>query len=64
LADRELDIVPFEQSEVQPVPSVARFSRARFLSGLVTVEGSMIALIDLARLLAGDDEDKSLPTNA
>jgi purine-binding chemotaxis protein CheW len=59
LADRVLDIVSFEQGEIQPVPTVARSSRARFLSGLVTVENSMIALIDLVRLLSldssGDD---------
>ena len=54
LADQVLDIVSFEQSEVQPVPSVGRNARTRFLSGLVTVDGAMIALIDLARLLADD----------
>jgi len=54
LADRVLDIVSFEQSAVQPVPSVARSSRARFLAGLVTVEGAMIALIDLVRLLSDE----------
>ncbi len=56
LADRVLDIVAFEQSAVQPVPNVARSSRARFLAGLVTAEDSMIALIELSRLLSGDDE--------
>ncbi len=54
LADKVLDIVSFEQNEIQPVPTVARSSEARFLSGLATVEGSgsMIALIDLAPLLS------------
>ena len=60
LADRVLDIVSFEQSDIQAVPSVARSSRARFLSGLVTVEGAMIALIDLVRLLSDDaDGDRA-----
>ncbi len=54
LADKVLDIVSFDRNEAQPVPSVARSSQARFLSGLVTVEGSMIALIDLVSLLSGD----------
>jgi purine-binding chemotaxis protein CheW len=54
LADKVLDIVSFEQNDVQPVPNVARSSQARFLSGLVTVEGAMIALIDLVCLLSGD----------
>ena len=56
LADRVLDIVSVEQGAIQPVPTVARSSRVRFLAGLVTVEDAMIALIDLVRLLSDDDE--------
>jgi purine-binding chemotaxis protein CheW len=62
LADKVLDIVAFEREQVQPVPNVARSSRARFLSGLATVEGGMIALIDLDRLLALDGEPDTSPT--
>jgi purine-binding chemotaxis protein CheW len=51
LADRVLDIVSFDPSQIQPVPRVAATSRADFLSGLVTVESGMIALIDLSHLL-------------
>jgi len=57
LADRVLDIVSFDSSQVQPVPKIAQASRIDFLSGLVTVENAMIALIDLHNLLsvpAGD----------
>jgi purine-binding chemotaxis protein CheW len=59
LADRVLDIVSFERSQVQPVPKIAQASRIDFLSGLVTVESAMIALIDLHNLLSvpvGDAE--------
>jgi purine-binding chemotaxis protein CheW len=52
LADRVLDIVGFEVSQVQPVPKVARNNGIDLLSGLVTSEAGMIALIDLRRLLA------------
>jgi purine-binding chemotaxis protein CheW len=52
LADRVLDILAFEASQVQPVPQIARSSRVDFLSGLVTVDGTMIALVDLPNLLA------------
>ena len=52
LGDRVLDIVSFDQSEVQPVPRVSADTQMAFLSGLVTVEGAMIALIDLANLLS------------
>lgn len=51
LADRVLDIVSFNAGKIQPVPQVARGSRADMLSGLVTVENGMIALIDLAHLV-------------
>jgi purine-binding chemotaxis protein CheW len=62
LADRVLDIVSFEPAQVQPVPRVAQASRVDFLSGLVTVDGAMLALIDLQNLLAvtaADGEDLS-----
>ena len=51
LADRVLDIVAFEGGQVQPVPTVVRNGRTEFLSGLLTVEGGMIAMIDLLNLL-------------
>jgi purine-binding chemotaxis protein CheW len=51
LADRVLDIVSFEASQVQPVPRIANGSRINFLAGLITIEGAMIALIDLPNLL-------------
>jgi len=60
LADRVLDIVSFEPSQVQPVPRIANSSRINFLSGLVTVDDAMIALIDLPNLLsAAVDDDAS-----
>ena len=64
LADRVLDIVSFESSQVQPVPRIANSSRISFLSGLVTVDGAMIALIDLPNLLSvqiDDEEDAAAP---
>jgi purine-binding chemotaxis protein CheW len=52
LADRVLDIVSYETDGIQPVPRVARSRQADFLSGLITIEDMMIALIDLPGLLA------------
>jgi len=51
LADRVLDIVGCNASQVQPVPRIAQASRVDFLSGLVTIESGMIALIDLSHIL-------------
>jgi purine-binding chemotaxis protein CheW len=56
LADRVSDIISFEADQIQPVPRIAQASRMDFLSGLVTIDGAMIALIDLRSLL-------SLPTS-
>jgi chemotaxis signal transduction protein len=52
-----LDIISFEASQVQPVPRVSAASRMDFLSGLVMVEGAMIALIDLPNMLAETDDE-------
>jgi purine-binding chemotaxis protein CheW len=57
LADRVLDIVAIDPSQLQPVPRIAKASRLDFLSGLVTMENCMIALIDLPQLLAGSIDD-------
>jgi purine-binding chemotaxis protein CheW len=54
LADRVLDILAFEASQVQAVPQVTRAARVDFLSGLITIDGAMIALVDLPNLLAED----------
>jgi purine-binding chemotaxis protein CheW len=62
LADRVLDIVSSEVSQIQPVPRIAQASRIDFLSGLVTVDDAMIALIDLPNLLSAPvsaDEEAS-----
>jgi purine-binding chemotaxis protein CheW len=47
-----LDIVSQDASQIQPVPKIAQGARIEFLSGLVTVDDAMIALIDLPNLLS------------
>jgi len=64
LADRVLDIVSFDSSQVQPVPRIVQGSRTDFLSGLVTVESAMIALIDLPHLLSSPAVDAGKPPAA
>jgi purine-binding chemotaxis protein CheW len=63
LADRVLDIISSDASQIQPVPKVSRASQTEALAGLVTIDETMIALIDLPRLLSlsGEDAD-SRPT--
>ena len=64
LADRVLDIVSFKRDEIKPVPRTARDATSDFLSGLVTIEGSLIALIDLSRLLSLHEVDSPAPDAA
>jgi len=67
LADRVLDIVSFNPSQVQPVPRVEGGARSDFLSGLMTIETGMIALIDLSHLLtvsAAEGADIDMATSA
>ena len=52
LADRVLDIVSFEGAKIQKVPTVGGAAQADFLSGLITIDDAMIALIDLEHLLS------------
>ena len=52
LADRVLDIVSLDGTQIQPVPRVVQAARLDFLSGIVTVDDAMIALIDLSNLLS------------
>jgi purine-binding chemotaxis protein CheW len=64
LADRVLDIVSLDVAQVKPVPKVAQGQRLNFLSGLVTTEDAMIALIDLPYLLsAQEDGDRAAQRN-
>jgi purine-binding chemotaxis protein CheW len=67
LADRVLDIVSLDVAQIKPVPRVAQAQRVSFLSGLVTTEAGMIALIDLPNLLTmqiGDEDHAALKIGA
>ena len=55
IGDRVLDIVSIDPSQIQLVPRTAQATTADFLSGLVTHDNVMIALIDLPNLLSGQD---------
>ncbi len=57
LADRVLDIVSFEKDKIQSVPRASQGVAEDFLFGLVTLDNTMIALIDLHNLLTVQDGD-------
>ncbi len=59
IGDRVLDIVSVEASDIQPVPRTTQDGATDFLSGLVTLEHGMIALIDLTHLLSGEEGGES-----
>jgi len=55
IGDRVLDIVSVDAAEIQPVPRTAQGATTDFLSGLVSHDNTMIALIDLPNLLSVQD---------
>ena len=59
LADRVLDIVSLDDIQVQPIPKIVQGARQEFLSGLVTIGSTMIALIDLQNLLSANVSEAS-----
>ncbi|AXK82703.1 chemotaxis protein CheW [Pseudolabrys taiwanensis] len=60
LADRVLDIVSVDPEQLRPVPAVAQSARVSFLSGLISADDGMIAIIDLNNLLI-EDADAGAP---
>ena len=55
IGDRVLDIVSVDAAQIQPVPRTTQSNTTDFLSGLVTHDKAMIALIDLPNLLSIQD---------
>src|SRR5438552_1214578 len=60
LADRVLDIISFDPAKIKPVPKVAQTGRLDLLSGLVTIDGAMIALIEMSNLLTAPPKEKEV----
>src|ERR1700742_1531001 len=67
LADRVIDIVSLDVTQIKPVPRVAQSQRMSFLPGLIAPEAGMIALIGVANLLTmqiGDEDHAVLKISA
>jgi purine-binding chemotaxis protein CheW len=64
LADQVLDIISANAAQIQPVPRIAGGTEDHVLSGLVTIDGAMTALIDLANLLVAPRSDASMTAEA
>lgn len=54
LVDAVADIITVAAADIQPVPDMDNGDHSRFLAGLVTVEGRMVALLDLESMLESD----------
>jgi purine-binding chemotaxis protein CheW len=57
IGDRVLDIVSVDVAQIQPVPRTAQGKTTDFLSGLVTHDNTMIALIDLPNLMSATNSN-------
>ena len=53
--DRVRKIVPVRASSVLPAPALVQGSDARFFLGVVKIEGSVVLLLDLARVLSTEE---------
>ena len=62
LADRVSDIISIDTAKIKSVPKVAQSARLDFLSGIVTVENSMIALIELSNLISHQTAAEAKPS--
>lgn len=56
MVDAVADILSVLAQDIQPVPQLDLTSGTGFLTGLVTVDGRMVALLDLDRVFAFDEE--------
>ncbi len=59
LVDAVADILAVSGDDIQPVPQLDRNDSSGFLTGLVTVDGRMVALLDLNRVFAFDEMDEA-----
>ena len=63
LVDAVADILAVQADQIQPVPALEH-AETGFLTGLVTVDGRMVALLDLTHIFAFDDMDNLSDTEA
>lgn len=63
LVDAVADILTVDRDQIQPVPELDHIHRAEVLSGIVTVDGRMVALLDLPLLLPHTDAPPLAPTS-
>lgn len=56
MADAVVDIVTVPESSIQPLPEMDQRAQQSFLSGIVSVEGRMVVLLDLNSLLERDKD--------
>ncbi|HTH15998.1 MAG TPA: chemotaxis protein CheW [Magnetospirillum sp.] len=54
LVDAVADIITVPGDDIQPVPDISQSEAGKCLTGLVGVEGRMVALLDLETLLLAD----------
>ncbi len=62
LVDAVSDILTVSQNDIQEVPNVDGASKENFLSGLVTLNDRMVAILELSQLRAGTEHiSEALP---
>lgn len=57
LVDAVADIISVSTADIQPIPQLDQVEGSGFLTGLVTVDGRMVALLDLDRVFSFDEAE-------
>ncbi|KVP39992.1 chemotaxis protein CheW [Burkholderia ubonensis] len=55
VVDRVSDVLALSADQISPAPSFGLSMKTEYLMGLGTVEGRMLILVDIEKLMAGDE---------
>ncbi|MBT9371596.1 chemotaxis protein CheW [Rhizobium sp. CSW-27] len=52
VADRVYEVVPFQQSQIEPAPDIGIRWKSDYIAGVVRRDGGFVVIVDLARLFS------------
>lgn len=57
IVDKVKDVIPIEDSEIKPVPTMSKDFNANFLQGIVKMRDDFIMLLDVEKVFTGEELD-------
>jgi purine-binding chemotaxis protein CheW len=55
VVDSVLDVVTLSPADIQPAPEMGQEQAAAYISGIGSVDGRLLVLLDVAQLVLGED---------